>query len=185
MSNRKFPQPNDRIKGLIDHVLKQARRQIVERGQAVPAAILMHDSGMEVIPLDLDTAADKDRYAFMIRELANLHEAHTVVMISEAWTLPAGTSPEQAQVLYEKYKRVEAMPGRVEIVHIVVETRDGGRWDGSARIVRNGRSVKLDAPQYRDLSGASYDSYGRFTGFFAPERQVPDDLRDAVSSARR
>jgi hypothetical protein len=177
MSNSNSPRPDIHSRTIIDTLLKDARRQIVERGQVIPAAMIVHQAGMEVVVLDLRTPADRDRYAFMIRELASVYEANTVVMITEGWTLPAFISPDRAAELMAKYGAVSRMPERIEIVHILVETRAGGCWDGDAQIVRNGRSIRLAEPTYRDLSNPEYESFGRFAGFFAPERQVPESLR--------
>lgn len=178
MSSQSEPQPDLETRALIERTLKECRRQIVEQGEVMAAAMLVHDHEVEVVPLTFQSPADKDRIAFMIRELVKLHQAETVLLVGEVWTLPESLTPAQVQALRQRYQRIQDMPGRIEAVHVSVELRAGGLWSAIAPIVRQGRSVRLGTPSYRELGGADVQVVGRMAGFFAPPRPVPADLSD-------
>jgi hypothetical protein len=173
MSNEQMPRPDAATIAQIDKVLKLARAQLVERG-AVPHlfSILHGEHGVEMVPGEFRTDADKERTAFMVRNLVEALEAHTVLSVMEIWTLPSGYTPGQVKALYAKHGGLANAPGRIEAVRVTIETRDGKSWDAQANIVRRGRAVKLAPPAYRDLSGA--EGGGRFVGWFKPRRNAWD-----------
>ena len=178
MPNNPFPKPDAETIGRIDVILKDCRRQIAERGEVVPVALIMHgDDKIEAVPMVFSNRAEKERIAFGIRELTRIYEAHTVLLIHEIWTLPPGTTQDVADSLLAKYGEIANMPQRVEAVRVGIETRAGGSWDALARIVRKGRSVTLAEPSYRDLSEG--EMIGRFGGWFAPEKPASGN-RDAT-----
>jgi hypothetical protein len=173
MSNNPFPKPDAETIGRIDRILKDCRRQIAEKGEVLPVALIMHgDDEIEIVPMLFSNLAEKERVAFGIRELTGIYEAHTVMLIHEVWTLPEGVTKDVADSLLAKYGQIANMPQRVEMVRVAIEERAGGIWEAHARIVRNGRGVKLAEPVYRDFSEGVMS--GRFGGWFAPERPAPN-----------
>jgi hypothetical protein len=76
-----------------------------------------------------DYCDDKEAFANMVRCAAVAHQASSVTLISEAWQAPTGWAA-----------RPSLAPDRIEVLLVVVETREGAthstwelerRWDGS------------------------------------------------------
>lgn len=167
-------QPSAMVRDLVEVFMAQARSQLVDSGEVAPAVLVCHGQEAEVLPINPGSGRQKDQVAFVGRELVRKLNAHTVVMITESWALRQQLTPLQYQELRAKYDRVEDMPGRVECVAINVETRDGEVWHAQAVILRKGRAVQTGPVAYHDMSG--FEMAGRFCGWFAPQRAVPDDL---------
>jgi hypothetical protein len=168
--------PEKQLRDLIDRALMHARQVMVQHGQ-VPPVFTIIGREAQIIPCDFASEANKEMMALMVRELVKLNNAHTVLLISETWTLPEGTTGDVAASLYKKYGQLANMPQRVECVMVSAETRDGQSWLALASIVRKGRAVQLGEAKYMDMSGEDLQSSGRFAGWFAPEvRAHPDDF---------
>lgn len=169
--------PEKQLRGLIDGTFHHARAQLVQHGELPPTFAIIGGDAPVVVPADFGSEARKDMMALMVRELVKLHEAHTVLLVSETWTLPKGMHRSEAKALYEKYGQVANMPMRQEAVMVTVETRDGQNWLCVAPIVRKGRAVKLAEIDYMDMASDDWKSQGRMAGWFAPMQHTNiDDL---------
>jgi hypothetical protein len=159
------------VKANIEARLKQARRQLVAEGRVHPVAIVV---GTEEVIIDAlaQSDHDSDRIAFMTREMVNLNDAHTVVLVTEAWALPTDMPTEEAHALIARYGEIAACPQRVEKVFVIVETREGRNWLAQAAIIRKGRAVVLGPPYIIETTGA--EAGGRYAGNFAPAKPLPD-----------
>lgn len=171
MSNTIPPKPPANIVELVETFLRMARSQLTDKGMVVPAVLVCHGDDAEVLTFDPTSDHEKNQVAFMGRELAQVLDAHTVVMVGEGWTLRTAGHNNYA-ALRAKYGSVATMPGRIEVVNVNVETRAGQVWQCQARIMRKGRAIKTGPVDYADLTGLP--SRGRFAGWFAPERKIPD-----------
>lgn len=174
MSDNPFPKPDAKTQEHIDRMFRVARQQLVEDGEVSPIFVILHGSnGVDIVSAEIHSPADKGRTALQVRGLVEVCDAHTVVTVMEIWTLPDGIGLEEARALIAQYGSPSRMPQRVEAVRVAIETRDGKMWDAVARIRRNGRAVKLDPPLCRDLSSQDIAGGGRFSGWFAPEKDAP------------
>jgi hypothetical protein len=160
--------PDKQLRDLIDRALAHARQVMVQHGE-VPPVFTIIGREAQIVPCDFANEAKKEMMALMVRELVKLNDAHTVLLISETWTLPEGTTADVAAALYKKYGQLANMPQRVEAVMVSAETREGQNWLALASIERKGRAVRLGATKYMDMSGEDLTSSGRFAGWFAPE----------------
>jgi len=165
------------VRDLVETFMGQARMQLADRGEIAPAVLVCHGTEAEVLPVNPSSGRQKDQVAFVGRELVKKLDAHTVVMITEIWALRRDLTPAQYEELRASYERVEDMPGRIECVAINVETRDGQVWHAQAEILRQGRAVRTGPVEYHDMSGL--EMAGRFAGWFAPRREVPDALPES------
>jgi hypothetical protein len=156
----------------VTHLLKQARSQIVDEGEVEPAFVLYSENDTHIVDARARNNAEKDMVAFMVRQLAALHEAHTICHIGEIWGFPDDMPSERQAELLAKYGSVGGCPGRIELVMVKVETRDGGMFLVRAQIMRNGRAVTLAKPTVLDTRDMEFG--GRYVGLFAPEKPAPD-----------
>jgi hypothetical protein len=161
------------IQGHITQALKGARKQIVEAGESDPVVLIYGDETV-VVDAIFRTSAEKDRFAFAVRELVKLHNAHTVVHINEMWTLPDAMPAERKRALMQQYGQISRMPERIEGLMVNIECRDGRGWLARSEIHRKGRAVTLGAPLIMSVDHLT--AGGRFAGWFAPERQLDDEL---------
>jgi hypothetical protein len=159
------------IQDHITQALKGARKQIVETGEADPVVLIYGDETV-VVEATFRTSREKDMFAFAVRQLVELQNAHTVVHINEMWTLPDEMPRERKKELMEKYGRISDMPERVEGVMVNIETRAGDCYLARAEIRRKGRAVTLGEPVVLRVSGLR--SSGRFAGWFAPEKELDE-----------
>jgi hypothetical protein len=159
------------LRAHVTAALKGARQSLAERGEVRPVILLFGDHEPVIIDAAAETGADKDRVAFMTRELVQIHDAHTVLLISEIWSLPEDMPAERVKELLAKYHTPGGCPQRIEQVMVQAETRDGKRYVLRATIQRKGRAVTLATPTILDLTGMQMG--GRYVGWFAPEQPTP------------
>lgn len=164
---------NDKIiRDMLDAGFWHARQGLADKGEVVPVFSVFGDT-IVTVPAVFENEKDKDTVAMMVRELVQLHEAESVLMVSEMWMLPHGISVSEARALYARYGAVSKMPQRIEGVVVTIETRYGQHWQATAPTVRNGRVVKLGAVTYKNLAEEAEEFSGRFAGWFAPEKPSP------------
>lgn len=164
--------PDNFIRDMIDASFAHARQGLVEKREVLPVFTVFGDT-IVTVPAVFESDKDKDYIALMVRQLVQLHEAESVMMVSEMWMLPETVSNEEGRALYAKYGSVSNMPQKVEGVIVTIETRDGQHWQATAPIIRKGRAAKLGAIKYEDLAELGVAASGRFVGWFAPEKPTP------------
>ena len=138
-------------------------REFLQSGKELSAITFLgkFNAGIAPIPMDCRSERSKDESAALVLAVAQEVKPDFVVMISEAWTLPEGTTEEQMKKIYAEYGSVAAYPHREEIVCISLETRQGD-WLGRSHIKKldNGKR-DFDDVKFLRVDGIA----GRFTHF--------------------
>lgn len=107
-----------------------------------------------------------------VRMLATINE----VWIAKTDTTEEATAQQSFRQLRREYKQVRYMPGREDGLMVVSYARDGGsrttRW--VVKLKHNPANNRL---LERDdvVPGKEDQMYGQHFGYFAPEREIPED----------
>lgn len=168
------------VRARIETLFEQAGKQLAKQGGVAPVVVVIGDE-LAMVDAAANTEQEKDRVAFMVRELVKIHNARMVVHVGEFWTLPEDMPEQKMKELALKYRFVEDMPGRVERVVIKVETTEGGQWVGLAPILRAGRRVSLGKVSIHSSVGLG----GRYQGYFAEALPMPTPEEFAAFTDRK
>ena len=161
---------------IIDPLIAVARG-IVEQGERlVPVAFVGNLSTRQThqVMMNADSEQAKDDSAYLIRQLAAIHEADFVFVIMDAWGLPQDKVSRYQEIM-ERYGSIGGSPYRIDVVSFSLETHHG-LWMAQAPAKPKGVSKKrrtFDEPQFH----YSTEVQGRFVDL------LPAKDPDAASHA--
>lgn len=151
----------DAYRSIVSTLIVTARR-ILERGESLtPFAFVGNLTTNETFPVNLNAGSDeqKDDAAYLVRRLADLHQADFVFLVMEAWSLPTKKMGRLDEIL-DRYGSIGASPHRIDVVSFALETRHG-IWSAMTPIKPKGVSKKkrtFGTPIFRHFTEAE----GRF-----------------------
>lgn len=155
MSN---PQLHPKLQGVVDTLLTDIRRKLVEDGE-LPATMFLFGDRLVVYELNTELEYAKDVDAARLRELARENHAEAAILAGEGWTLPDHLL-DQRPAIVAKYGSVSACPDRIEVVFLGVETSTMGHWLVEAPLVRAGRAVTMGTLRVHAMQ--AHQRVGRF-----------------------
>lgn len=145
------------------HIIQTARR-ILEDGRPLPAIAFVgsFESGTTIaVVLQVDSEADKNNSAEVIKLAAEQQNADFIILLMEAWSL-CKDNTHQIEEIYERYGSIAASPYAVDIVSILLETRHGV-WVAQVPIKPKSISKKkrtIGVPEFEFFN----EIQGRFAG---------------------
>jgi hypothetical protein len=148
-------------RNIIDPLVVVARNILEEGEQLVPVAFVGNLTTGEThqVMMNAASAQTKDDSAFMIRQLAAIHQADFIFVIMDAWGLPRDKVHRYKEIL-ERYGSIGASPYRIDVVSFSLETRHG-LWLAQVPVKPKGVSKKrrtFGEPDYQH----STEVQGRF-----------------------
>lgn len=159
----------------------QSAREVLESGQSVERYVLVHSPmtmGSINVRISGESDGSRERDIGHARQLALHLNSQWVLAVAESWALPRGQVHLHEDIL-EKYGSVANYPGRIDVLSVVLETRDR-YYATTPEIIPHGISKKkrtFAATPATGLPGvisfvvADYNSQGTMTGFL-PKRQA-------------
>lgn len=169
---------------IVDTVTFKVREQLAAGKDLRPTAYILNLEKNVFVPMLAEFPNDKakDLFAQTLRKMSASNEAQAVLMVSEAWALPPDMEkPGVAEELIKKFGSISQVPGRIEVVWMVLETYEGN-WMCRATIKRepNSKSGRIDT----ELSWFRADNIaGRFANFLPPKVLTLDAFREALRAA--
>jgi hypothetical protein len=166
MNTTEFP---DIVKPLIDKVLQLSRAQMTE-GDVTAVTYVVNTAKDTMVPVEMHmpNEVSKDVSAALVKWTAKNVHADATIMVSEAWSLSREDAPKYKEIL-EKYGSLGAYPGKLDILMVSVETREGS-WIGRAPIESKGKARRCGPLEVIKAEANGKD--GRFSKFL-PDEEAP------------
>lgn len=159
---------------LADTVRKcvQLAREKIGAGQDLQATALLGQCDgdvLEEIPYDTSSIAAKLTSRQHVQHAAAILKADFVLVLMEGWALPADKVAQRKAIL-DKYGAISNYPGKLDVLHVTLETREG-LFAATARIKPKGISKVKRI--FEALAFHEYRAEGTMAGLLVPDDDAP------------
>lgn len=172
--------PPTRYVAILSDIIDKIQLNLKKYEQLHPVAFLLNEKKMEIFASDFSNEKQKNYFAELLKQSARKMNADAVCFVAESWTLPDKyRTKEDMDRILKQYGSISEFPERVEIVAIMLETREG-KWTGMADI--------KPAKKGRKMAGLSWMKAdmmeGRFSHLLPVKYATPQEVTAFISKAR-